>query len=153
MPAAEPRLVLSDAGDGATYAHAGDMVAMHYTGRLADGTVFDSSDGHAPLHFVVGAHEVIPCFDEAAGVMAVGASGRLTCPPASAYGARGHGVIPPNAELTFDVTLVDVSRSRGPGAAGNGGGEWDFVESTTQAAMPAVQQMLATFGLGPKVGS
>jgi len=64
----------------------GDTVRIHYTGRLQDGTVFDSSQGHDPLEFTIGAGEVIRGFENAALGLEVGQSKTATIPAAEAYG-------------------------------------------------------------------
>ncbi len=69
-------------------ANTGDTVHVHYTGRLDDGTVFDSSDGRDPLAFTVGAGQVVPGFDEAVNGMQVGDSKTVRIGPGDAYGER-----------------------------------------------------------------
>ena len=88
---------------------AGSRVKVHYTGKLTDGTKFDSSrDRGQPLEFVVGAGQVIRGWDEGITQLQKGQKAILTCPPDYAYGAAGAGgVIPPNATLIFEVELVD----------------------------------------------
>mgnify|MGYP001626625360 CR=1 FL=1 len=83
---------------------------MHYTGKLTDGTVFDSSVSRGqPLEFAVGVGQVIRGWDEGIMQLGVGQKAILTCPPDYAYGAAGAGgVIPPNATLTFEVELVEI---------------------------------------------
>ncbi len=66
----------------------GDTVQVHYTGTLADGSVFDSSEGKSPLEFVVGAGQMIPGFDAAVHDMKVGEVKTVTIPSAEAYGPR-----------------------------------------------------------------
>jgi peptidylprolyl isomerase len=66
----------------------GDRVRVHYTGRLDDGSVFDSSREGEPLEFTVGAGEVIPGFDEAVRGMKVGESKTIEIEPDDAYGPR-----------------------------------------------------------------
>ena len=63
----------------------GDTVQVHYTGTLADGSVFDSSEGKSPLEFVVGAGQMIPGFDAAVHDMKVGEVKTVTIPSAEAY--------------------------------------------------------------------
>jgi len=95
-------------------AKTGDTVAMNYTGRLANGTVFDSNVdpkfGHVqPFTFTLGAGQVIPGWDKGIVGMKVGEKKTLVIPPADGYGAAGHPpVIPPNATLTFDVELLGI---------------------------------------------
>ena len=85
------------------------MVSVHYTGRLEDGTVFDSSSERTPIRFRLGAREVIRGWDEGVVSMAVGQRRQLVVPPALGYGPRGAPpAIPPNALLHFDVELVHV---------------------------------------------
>jgi FKBP-type peptidyl-prolyl cis-trans isomerase len=98
-------------GDG-DVAGAGDTVSVHYTGKLKDGTKFDSSyDRNQPIQFVLGAHQVIPGWDEGIAGMKVGEKRQLIIPSDLAYGANGtpDGTIPPNATLYFDVELMGVT--------------------------------------------
>lgn len=73
----------------------GDTVHIHYTGRLADGTVFDSSQGRDPLEFVLGSGQVIPGFDEAVTGMAVGEEKTVTIVASDAYGDRREDLVIP----------------------------------------------------------
>jgi peptidylprolyl isomerase len=83
-----------------------------YTGYLQDGTVFDSSAKHpeqGPFVLQQGAHGVIPGWDTGFYGMRVGGKRRLFIPHQLAYGPRGQGAVPPNADLVFDVELVSQS--------------------------------------------
>lgn len=95
---------------GVTFPKTGQTAVVHYTGTLANGEVFDSSrTRNKPFRFTVGQGEVIRGWDEGVPRMSVGQRAKLVCSPDYAYGARGHpGVIPPNAQLTFDVELLKV---------------------------------------------
>jgi FKBP-type peptidyl-prolyl cis-trans isomerase len=97
-------------GDGAE-ATPSRRVSVHYTGRLEDGTKFDSSvDRGTPFEFLLGVGQVIAGWDQGVAGMRVGGKRTLTIPAALGYGARGvPGVIPPNATLVFDVELLGVS--------------------------------------------
>lgn len=99
------------AGDGPE-AEAGNVVSVHYTGWLTDGTKFDSSiDRGEPIRFPIGTGHVIAGWDEAVGMMRVGDKWRLILPHEIAYGPQGRPpVIPPSSTLIFDVELVDVDQ-------------------------------------------
>lgn len=91
----------------------GDTLVMNYTGRLTNGTVFDSNVdpkfAHVqPFEFRLGAGEVIKGWDEGLLGMKVGEKKTLTIPPEKGYGARGQGPIPPNSTLIFDVELIAI---------------------------------------------
>ena len=91
----------------------GDTLVMNYTGRLIDGTVFDSNVdpkfGHVePFKFTLGAGQVIKGWDEGLVGMKVGEKKTLTIPPEKGYGAQAVGKIPANSTLIFDVQLVGI---------------------------------------------
>lgn len=91
-----------------------DILTVHYTGKLEDGTVFDSSKnpGRDPFRFTVGLGEVIRGWDEGFVGMKIGGTRTLTIPPEMGYGVRGSGdVIPPNATLIFEVELLEVEKN------------------------------------------
>ena len=93
------------AGDAAQ-AENGDVVQVHYTGKLADGTVFDSSVGLEPLEFTLGAGQMIPGFEQAVLGMKVGESKTVTIPVNEAYGPRLDDLIAevPREKLPSDLT-------------------------------------------------
>ena len=88
----------------------GQMVVVHYTGTLENGSKFDSSvDRGQPFTFKIGVGQVIKGWDEGVMTMKVGGKRKLTIPSQLGYGARGAGgVIPPNATLIFEVELLGV---------------------------------------------
>ena len=92
-------------------AELGMRVQVHYTGKLDDGTVFDSSVPRGePFVFTLGQRQVIQGWEEGILGMLVGETRILTIPPALAYGSSGAGdIIPPNATLIFDVQLLATS--------------------------------------------
>ena len=97
-------------------AESGDVVAMNYTGRLEDGTVFDSNvdpkfQHVEPFIFNLGQGQVIAGWDKGIVGMKVGDKKTLTVSPEDAYGKNGvPGVIPPNATLIFEVELLAVKK-------------------------------------------
>jgi len=88
----------------------GKFVRVHYTGRLENGTKFDSSvDRGQPFEFPIGVGRVIKGWDEGVMTMKVGGKRKLIIPPDLGYGAFGAGDrIPPNSTLIFDVELLGV---------------------------------------------
>jgi len=111
----------------------GDTVKVHYTGRLEDGTQFDTSEGREPLEITVGEGNIIPGFEKSVVGMEPGENKTVTIPPEDAYGDHkpemiqtvGRDQIPPEIDLrpgvqlrasnqsgqTFLLTVVDVSDS------------------------------------------
>ena len=86
-----------------------DVVTVHYTGRLIDGTVFDSSvERGEPATFALG--QVIAGWVEGLQLMSEGAAYRLFIPSELAYGEHGTGPIQPNSALIFDVQLIKVGK-------------------------------------------
>lgn len=103
------QIAVTEEGDG-EQATEGKVVSVHYTGMLADGTVFDSSLNRGePIRFPLGQGRVIPGWDEGISMLNEGAMASLIVPPELGYGAQGSGgVIPPDATLYFQVELLDV---------------------------------------------
>jgi FKBP-type peptidyl-prolyl cis-trans isomerase len=108
-------LTIVNVQEGDPGAKKGDTVWVDYTGKLADGTTFDTSVGKEPIQFVLGKREVIKGWDEGILGMKVGEKRQLIIPPDLAYGKDGRPpVIPANATLTFDVELVGMARPGKP---------------------------------------
>ena len=105
----------------------GDELVCQYTGKLDDGTVFDSSRGKGrPFVFRVGIGQVISGWDRGMASMAAGERAVLTCTSQWGYGASGAGgVIPPNATLHFDVEVLGfgagAAAAKQAAAGGDGG--------------------------------
>ena len=95
-------------------AKVGDIISMNYTGKLVDGTAFDSNvdpkfNHVEPFTFTLGVGQVIPGWDKGIVGMEVGEKKTLSIPPEDAYGANGVGeIIPPNSTLIFDVELIAI---------------------------------------------
>ncbi len=84
-----------------TTAKSGDNVTIHYTGRLADGSIFDSSAGADPISFTLGGGELIDGFEDAIMGMVVGEKKTVIVPPEKAYGER-------HDEMIIDVPLFQL---------------------------------------------
>ena len=95
------------AGTGAE-AKNGDMLTVHYEGKLDDGTVFDSSYGREPFTLTLGRGDVIRGWELGLLGMKAGGKRQLTIPPELGYGPNGYGPIPPNAALYFTVELLKI---------------------------------------------
>ncbi len=107
-------------------AKAGDTVAVHYTGKLADGSVFDSSKDRDPIQFVVGERRVIPGFDKAVAGMSPGQTKTAKIPAEDAYGPHR------------DELVVEFARDRIPPDIAPEVGQELQVQTTAGQAVPAV---------------
>lgn len=105
-------LVVEDVVLGAgESAQAGDILIVHYTGSLIDGTIFDTSrDNREPFEFVLGEGHVISGWDQGLVGMQEGGLRLLLIPPHLGYGGSQRGPIPPNATLLFEVELLEIIR-------------------------------------------
>ena len=100
----------------------GDNVKVHYTGKLLDGSVFDSSEGRDPLEFTVGAGQMIAGFDKGVVGMTLDEQKEITIPPEEAYGIYDPAKIieVPNDQFPEDLTLevsMQISASQPDGSA------------------------------------
>jgi peptidylprolyl isomerase len=93
--------LITGCGGETEVAKDGNLVAVHYTGTLNDGTEFDSSRDRGPLEFVVGAGQMIAGFDEAVKGMKVGEVKTVTIPPDKAYGSH-------HQELVFEFPKANL---------------------------------------------
>ena len=105
-----PGFAVTDLKPGAgRMAKSGDTASVQYTGRLPDGTVFDTNVGKSPFDFKIGGGQVIAGFERGVLAMKVGGKRRVTIPPDLAYGKRGvPPKIPPGATLVFDIELLAI---------------------------------------------
>ena len=86
-------------------------ITVNYTGKLEDGSIFDSSlkQGRSPFTFTLGVGSVIKGWDLGVKGMKVGGKRKLTIPPELGYGDQGAGsVIPPGAKLFFEIDLLSI---------------------------------------------
>ncbi|GAA0282510.1 hypothetical protein GCM10009127_24880 [Alteraurantiacibacter aestuarii] len=83
-----------------------DIVSVHYSGSLTDGTVFDSTEGRDPATFPL--NRLVPAWQVAIPYMGVGDTAEIAVPAEMGYGPRGAGPIPGGATLFFTIELMDV---------------------------------------------
>lgn len=95
------------AGDGTGSAPTlRDIVSVHYSGSLTDGTVFDSTEGRDPATFPL--NRLVPAWQVAIPFMGIGDTAEIAVPAEMGYGPRGAGPIPGGATLFFTIELMDV---------------------------------------------
>jgi FKBP-type peptidyl-prolyl cis-trans isomerase len=116
--------VVTQPGSGPT-PNRGDVVSVHYTGKLLNGKVFDSSRtnpqaGGKPAQFQIGVGMVIPGWEEGVSKLHKGEKATLIIPSTLAYGPRGNQAIPANSVLLFDIELMDIQKGQ-PGQMGQPG--------------------------------
>ncbi|MCC6415353.1 MAG: FKBP-type peptidyl-prolyl cis-trans isomerase [Opitutaceae bacterium] len=105
------KYIVTNHGEGMT-PQSGQVVVAHYTGKLADGTVFDRSvERGEPFAFTLGQGQVIKGWDEGFALLRVGDHATFIIPAVLAYGEKGAGgVIPPGATLRFEVEFIDLKQ-------------------------------------------
>ena len=103
------KYVITQEGTGDATPEKGQIITAHYTGKLLDGSVFDSSvERNEPFETPIGVGGVIKGWDEAFPQMKKGEKRTLIIPSDLAYGEQGfYDLIPPNATLVFEVELLD----------------------------------------------
>ncbi len=84
----------------------GDRVKVHYTGKLQDGTVFDSSQGGEPLDFIIGRGDLIPGFEEGVVGMKAGDKKTVSIPPEQAYGDRRDDLVVSVPKSSFPTNIT-----------------------------------------------
>ena len=100
-------------GEGAAI-DSGDVVSLHYSGYLLDGSKFDSSvERDEPLELQYKVQPIIKGFNEGISFLKQGGKAQLIIPPYLAYGARGTGKTPANATLIFDIEILKVQKLGG----------------------------------------
>ena len=109
MPTSSNLVVQDEVVGTGAEATQGAMVTIDYTGKLENGTIFDTSIGKAPYQFTLGTTQVIPGFAQGILGMKVGGKRLLIIPPNLAYGAQAVGPIPANSTLVFEVSLLKVA--------------------------------------------
>ncbi len=92
----------------------GDILELHYTGTLDNGTTFDSSIGGDPFSFMFGITPIMPGFEEGISMMKEGGKSRFIIPPELGYGGTQVATVPANSTLNFDVELLSVQRPDPP---------------------------------------
>jgi peptidylprolyl isomerase len=108
-------LTIIEQGRSDTVVQTGDRVTVHYTGKLENGTVFDTSlkNNGDPFTFTVGVDRVIAGWQEGLIGMHAGDRRQLIIPGNLGYGERGSPPkIPPNATLVFDIELLYINRPK-----------------------------------------
>jgi len=112
------QLEMIELGQSDQVSQKGDLLVVHYTGKLADGTVFDTTlrdpSRPSPLTFRLGVDRVIEGWQQGMVGLKVGQRRRLVIPSQLGYGERGtgDGRIPPNATLIFDVEVIYIHRHK-----------------------------------------
>lgn len=109
------KLTVYELNKKAPKADSADYIAVHYVGKLADGTIFDASyDRNMPIEFILGSGRVIKGWDEGLQYLHLGDSALLVIPPDIAYGPKEKGKIPANSTLYFTVKVVGLKKTIQP---------------------------------------
>lgn len=102
-------------GSGSAEVEVGDTILVNYAGFLTDGRKFDSSyDRKTPFTLGIGKGSVIKGFEQGVLKMKLGEKRRIFIPDNLGYGPSGQGPIPPNADLIFEVELLDIKKKEEP---------------------------------------
>jgi FKBP-type peptidyl-prolyl cis-trans isomerase len=102
-------VIIEEEGDG-PIAEMGDLLTVHYTGTLEDGTEFDSSRDRDPFQLILGMGQVIPGWEMGLEGLAQGTIARFIIPADLAYGSTDRPGIPANSTLIFEIELVTVEK-------------------------------------------
>eukprot|EP01039_Chlorochromonas_danica_P004060 gene4060-4439_t len=105
------QLKVIKAGDAVNFPKYSDSIAIHYSAYLEDGTCFDNSSKRGqPLHFILGAGQVISGIEMILPLLSRGTIARLVIPPEYAYGDKGFPpIIPPKSTVLFELELLTFS--------------------------------------------
>ena len=102
------------AGTGASPKN-GDLISLHFTGTLLDGTEFVNTISRPkPVYMVYGQDQLMPGLDEGLSLMKAGGEAKMVLPPELAFGAQGYGAVPPNSQIILDVQLISVEKPPQP---------------------------------------
>jgi len=102
------------AGTGRT-PESGDIVTMHFTGSLTDGTVFANSKTNGePVTVVLGRQQLLEGWEEGLALMKVGGVSQIVLPPELAFGDQQYGVIPPNSQIILEIELLSAEKPPQP---------------------------------------
>jgi peptidylprolyl isomerase len=125
----------------------GDKVSVHYTGRLLNDVIFDSSVGRGqPFDFKLGAGMVIRGWDEGIALLREGEKARLIIPANLGYGAQAMSTIPANSTLVFDVELVKVTEKVTPKP-------FDIAGKKVQTTASGLKYIMVEEGTGPQAAA
>jgi FKBP-type peptidyl-prolyl cis-trans isomerase FkpA len=114
-PTASGLIVIEKVKGNGNQVKLNDLASVDYTGKLLDGSIFDSSkNAGKPLEFVVGSQNIIPAFSEALQLLKIGSEATIICPSKIAYGGSDMGQIPPFSTLVFDIKVVDAKSNPTP---------------------------------------
>ena len=106
--------IVVTAGDGET-PQTGDMVNMHYTASLPDGTMIaDSYSSGQPSAVILGREQLLPGWEEGVLLMKTGGKMQMLLPPELAFGEQGYGMIPANSQVVLEVELISVEPTPAP---------------------------------------
>lgn len=103
-------------GDGSAPQN-GDLLRLHFTGTLPDGTEFGSTrQEENPVSVVFGQNQLMPGLEEGIGLMKAGGTAKMVLPSELAFGETGYGIVPPNSQVIMEVELISVEEPPQPAA-------------------------------------
>ena len=122
---------------------AGDLISLHFSGTLPDGTQFlDTQTRAEPVYVIYGMGQLMPGLEEGLGLMKAGGKARLALPSELAFGEQGYYSVPPNSQVILDVNLITVEKPPQPAA---------FSSSDLQTSADGLKYKDLTVGDGAEV--